>query len=395
MLPDGLAERAAWLRRLLSQWAIAEVAPGRLMPWLPVAYRLRHRRLFHRRPRTGLVGGRRRWRLPASSIGDSGAPARVRLCPRARLCRHRRRLCHRHVADRAHRASGAGVSRPASVPSPASSRSARNASAATASWCACSTSKRRRLEPSATSACGVAVRKGTAPAVGSFVAFKAHLAPPLAPLRPGGYDFARDMYFQRIGASGYALGTIKIVPPPASARPLAALCRAASTASARRSTSASTRCCPGDRGSIASALITGKRDAISDAGQRRLVCLEPRPCAVDLRLSHGGGGGHRLLFHPRRPGADPVARQPLPDQEMGGRGRARRRRRSISLLSGAERRDPALLHHDRHRAGRRHGRPAGADFPHDHDRRLRSCCCSRRRRSCIRASRCRLRRRSR
>ena len=48
----------------------------------------------------------------------------------------------------------------------------------------------------------VAVRKGSAPAVGSFVEFKARLSPPLQPLRPGGYDFARDMYFQRIGASG-------------------------------------------------------------------------------------------------------------------------------------------------------------------------------------------------
>src|SRR5262249_36966916 len=44
----------------------------------------------------------------------------------------------------------------------------------------------------------VSVRKGTAPAVGTFVEFKARLSPPLEPLRPGGYDFARDMYFQRI-----------------------------------------------------------------------------------------------------------------------------------------------------------------------------------------------------
>ena len=47
----------------------------------------------------------------------------------------------------------------------------------------------------------VSVRKGTAPPVGSFIEFKARLSPPLEPLRPGGYDFARDMYFQRIGAS--------------------------------------------------------------------------------------------------------------------------------------------------------------------------------------------------
>src|SRR5260370_41540893 len=38
----------------------------------------------------------------------------------------------------------------------------------------------------------VSLRKGTAPAVGNFVEFKARLSPPLEPLRPGGYDFARD-----------------------------------------------------------------------------------------------------------------------------------------------------------------------------------------------------------
>jgi hypothetical protein len=38
MLPAGLADTAGWLRRLFSQWALAEVAPGRLVPWLPVAF---------------------------------------------------------------------------------------------------------------------------------------------------------------------------------------------------------------------------------------------------------------------------------------------------------------------------------------------------------------------
>ncbi len=59
----------------------------------------------------------------------------------------------------------------------------------------------------------VSVRKGTAPAVGSFVEFKARLSPPLSPLRPGGYDFARDMYFQGIGASGFVLGRIRPAEP--------------------------------------------------------------------------------------------------------------------------------------------------------------------------------------
>src|ERR1700690_1492905 len=39
MLPAGLAEHTpAWLGRFLSHWAIAEVAPGRLLSWLPVAF---------------------------------------------------------------------------------------------------------------------------------------------------------------------------------------------------------------------------------------------------------------------------------------------------------------------------------------------------------------------
>ena len=37
-LPGQLAERSAGLRRLLSEWALAEVAPGRLVPWLAVAF---------------------------------------------------------------------------------------------------------------------------------------------------------------------------------------------------------------------------------------------------------------------------------------------------------------------------------------------------------------------
>ena len=62
----------------------------------------------------------------------------------------------------------------------------------------------------------LSVRKGTAPEVGSFVELKARLQPPLAPLRPGSYDFARDMYFQGIGASGFVTGTIQSVAPPSS-----------------------------------------------------------------------------------------------------------------------------------------------------------------------------------
>src|SRR6476660_2565390 len=40
LLPEGIADAAGWLRGLVAQWAAAEVAPGRLMPWLPVAFGL-------------------------------------------------------------------------------------------------------------------------------------------------------------------------------------------------------------------------------------------------------------------------------------------------------------------------------------------------------------------
>ncbi len=108
----------------------------------------------------------------------------------------------------------------------------------------------------------LSVRKGTAPPVGSYVSLKARLSPPLQPLRPGGYDFARDLYFQGIGASGFVLGQIKPMPPPS---PQGLWLRyAAALGDVRDAIDARIRAVvTGDRGSIASALITGKRDAIS------------------------------------------------------------------------------------------------------------------------------------
>jgi hypothetical protein len=39
----------------------------------------------------------------------------------------------------------------------------------------------------------LSVRRGLAPPAGAFVEVKAQLNPPLPPLRPGSYDFARDL----------------------------------------------------------------------------------------------------------------------------------------------------------------------------------------------------------
>jgi competence protein ComEC len=108
----------------------------------------------------------------------------------------------------------------------------------------------------------LSVRRGMAPPAGAFVEAKAQLNPPLQPLRPGSYDFARDLYFQRIGASGFVHGTVKVVTPPVEAGwRLRAVTFVESVRDAIDGRIRSVL--SGDVGSIASALITGKRDAIT------------------------------------------------------------------------------------------------------------------------------------
>ena len=108
----------------------------------------------------------------------------------------------------------------------------------------------------------LSVRRGATPPAGAYIEAKAQLNPPLEPLRPGSYDFARDLYFQRIGASGFVHGAIKIVTPPAAEGwrlRVNAFIQGLRDAIDLRIRSVLS----GDVGSIASALITGKRDAIS------------------------------------------------------------------------------------------------------------------------------------
>jgi competence protein ComEC len=109
----------------------------------------------------------------------------------------------------------------------------------------------------------LSVRKGTAPDVGSFVELKTRLQPPLAPLRPGSYDFGRDLYFQGIGASGFVMGAIKTKEPPASGG--LSLRYAAFMQGLRDAIDARIRnVLEGDKRAIATALLTGRRDAITE-----------------------------------------------------------------------------------------------------------------------------------
>jgi competence protein ComEC len=110
----------------------------------------------------------------------------------------------------------------------------------------------------------LSVRKGTAPPVGSFVELKARLLPPLAPLRPGSYDFSRDLYFQGIGASGFVMGGVTMRAPPESGgwrlRYFAMMQGLRDAIDARIRTALD-----GDSRAIATALLTGRRDAITPA----------------------------------------------------------------------------------------------------------------------------------
>ncbi|CAN7550202.1 ComEC/Rec2 family competence protein [Bradyrhizobium sp. LjRoot220] len=109
----------------------------------------------------------------------------------------------------------------------------------------------------------LSVKKGTAPAVGSFVELKARLLPPLTPLRPGSYDFGRDMFFSGIGASGFVMGAIKTAQAPDGGglklRYSAVMQGMRDAIDARIRTTLE-----GDKRAIATALLTGRRDAISE-----------------------------------------------------------------------------------------------------------------------------------
>ncbi|HZL30032.1 MAG TPA: ComEC/Rec2 family competence protein [Pseudolabrys sp.] len=257
--PEGLASAGLRGRRLLSEWALSETAPGRLLPWLPVAFGAGIAAYFvaEREPAwwaaaslaiimTAIaVGARQRpigfplaLGLAALAIGFCIATLQTL------------RIAHPILQSSTWSAQVSGF---------VETREEREKSDRIVVRVHRFDAPRIGEKPQRVR---VSVRKGTAPDVGSFAAFKAHLSPPLAPLRPGGFDFARDMYFQGIGASGYVLGKIKNTAPPVAA---GFWLRYAAIINAIRETidDRIRAVLPGDQGSIASALITGKRDAIT------------------------------------------------------------------------------------------------------------------------------------
>ncbi len=260
-LPRGFEAAIDRLRPVLWQWVLAEVSPGRLAPWLPVAFGF------------GIVLYFAADREPAAwaALALAVAASAIAIPPR-------RAVVGRPLAL-AFTAAAAGfavatvhtslivhpvLARPAwsvAITGFVEAREERERTDRIVVGVNTITGRRLDAVPRRVR---ISVRRGTAPAVGAFVALKANLSPPLAPLQPGGYDFARDMYFSRLGASGFVLGKIRTEAPPLAA---GAWLRAAAAIDAMRYR-IDTRIravIPGDEGSIASALITGRRDAISPA----------------------------------------------------------------------------------------------------------------------------------
>ncbi|HEX9324339.1 MAG TPA: DUF4131 domain-containing protein [Xanthobacteraceae bacterium] len=177
-------------------WALAEVAPGRLVPWLPVAFGAGIV-LYFTAPREPLL-----WAPILLAFALAGATIALRAKPvglpimlgfAAAAAGFATATVKTHWIDHP-------VLRHA-VPS-----------AAITGWIEVRESRERtdriviRVEAiegrrldAAPGRVRLSVRKGTAPTVGQFVELKARLRPPLAPLKPGSYDFSRDLYFQGIG----------------------------------------------------------------------------------------------------------------------------------------------------------------------------------------------------
>jgi competence protein ComEC len=99
-------------------------------------------------------------------------------------------------------------------------------------------------------------------AAGDRISATARLLPPPTPVMPGGYDFARDSYFNRIGGVGSLVGRIEILP-----KPELGLRLAFSTAVDRFRNALTLRIIEvigGQSGAVAAALVTGKRGMIDD-----------------------------------------------------------------------------------------------------------------------------------
>jgi len=240
----------------MRDWEAAEFGAGRMVPWLAVAYGFGDVVYFS-------AERERRWRPLAwrSQSWHAGAASAFRwrrLSPRLPSASPAQRWHTAWIAHPVLRHPAWGIAITGFVEAREEREHNDRIVVRTR------TMEGRGLDPALASV-RVVLRPGTAPPVGSFVTFKADLLPPLPPLRPGGYDFARDMYFSALGASGFVLGGIKTAAPPAASGG-AWLRYTAVVETMRDGIDQRIRTViPGDEGAIASAVITGKRGEVSPA----------------------------------------------------------------------------------------------------------------------------------
>ncbi|WP_240789463.1 ComEC/Rec2 family competence protein [Pseudooceanicola onchidii] len=94
------------------------------------------------------------------------------------------------------------------------------------------------------------------PVPGLTVITTAHLSPPGGPVEPGGFDFQRHTWFDRLGAIGYTRVPVLALAPPQAGETRIFTTRMALSARIRAAL-------PGETGGIAAALITGDRSGLS------------------------------------------------------------------------------------------------------------------------------------
>ncbi|PLP58796.1 competence protein [Mesorhizobium loti] len=100
---------------------------------------------------------------------------------------------------------------------------------------------------------------------GSIVSGYARLMPPAGPVRPGGYDFSFESYFDGIGATGFFMGKPKLASQADGTAPLATRLSVA-VETARETIAYRIRASiGGPEGEIAAALIVGVRAGIPDS----------------------------------------------------------------------------------------------------------------------------------
>ena len=104
---------------------------------------------------------------------------------------------------------------------------------------------------------------GTGLRIGQAVTLRATLQPLPEPIEPGGFDFGRQAWFARLGATGYA--TSKVAPLGGAPAPPWDLAAWAEIDALRATVNARIRAAlPDETGEIAIALITGERGGISE-----------------------------------------------------------------------------------------------------------------------------------